>query len=243
MINLDLKGQVALVTGASRGIGRSIAMALGKWGARIIGVARQEAPLVDVCSEIVRQGGEAEAVAADISREEEIARVFQVIDEKCGGRLDVLVNNAGVGMFGPVKDYSAAQWDQTMAVNGRGTFLCCREGVRRMLPVKRGYIINIASVVGFKGYVNQAAYTASKHAMVGLTKTLAAEMQPHNIKVTVICPGGVETGMVGQARPDLAEVELLQPEDVTHTVLYLLSLPERACVDMIYLRRRTSKPF
>jgi 3-oxoacyl-[acyl-carrier protein] reductase len=112
-----------------------------------------------------------------------------------------------------------------------------------MVAQRSGAIINISSVVGFKGYPNQAAYTASKHGVVGLTKSLAAEAQEHDIRVSVILPGGVDTHLVGDARPDLDRSVLMQPEDIAQTVLYLLSLSDRAHVDQIYIRRRTSKPF
>jgi 3-oxoacyl-[acyl-carrier protein] reductase len=112
-----------------------------------------------------------------------------------------------------------------------------------MIPQKSGYIINVASVVGFKGYVNQAAYTATKHGVMGLTKVLSAEAQPHGIRTSAILPGGVDTDMVGDARPDLDRSVLLQPSDIAQTVMYLLSLSERAAIDQIYIRRRNSTPF
>ena len=112
-----------------------------------------------------------------------------------------------------------------------------------MVARKSGYIINIASVVGLKGYPNQAAYTASKHGVMGLTKTLAIEAQEHGIKVSAILPGGVDTALVRNARPDLDPSVLLQPEDIAATVMYLLNLPPRAAVDQIYIRRSTSTPF
>jgi 3-oxoacyl-[acyl-carrier protein] reductase len=112
-----------------------------------------------------------------------------------------------------------------------------------MEPRRRGYIINISSVVGFKGYVNQAAYAATKHGIMGLTKALALEAQPHGIRVSVVLPGGVDTELVRAARPDLDPKDLLQPDDIAQTVLYLLSLSDRAAVDQIYIRRRNSQPF
>ena len=112
-----------------------------------------------------------------------------------------------------------------------------------MLPRKSGAIINIASVVGFKGYPNQAGYTASKHAVIGLTKALAVEAQEHGIRVSVINPGGVDTELLQRSRPDLDRRALMQPDDIAQAVAFLLSLSDRAAVDEIYIRRRTSKPF
>jgi 3-oxoacyl-[acyl-carrier protein] reductase len=157
--------------------------------------------------------------------------------------LDILVNNAGIGRFGSVAEFPVADFDHLIGVNLRGTFLCCQQAMQLMIPQGSGYIINISSVVGFKGYVNQAAYTATKHGIMGLTKTLASEAQEHNIRVSAISPGGVDTSMAGTARPDLDRSVLLQPEDIARTVLFLLSLPEQAAIDEIYIRRRTSQPF
>jgi 3-oxoacyl-[acyl-carrier protein] reductase len=130
-----------------------------------------------------------------------------------------------------------------MQVNTKAVFLCCQQALRLMIPRRQGYIINISSVVGFKGYPNQAAYTASKHAVMCLTKSLAVEAQEHGIRVSAILPGGADTQMIADARPDLDPRILLQPEDIAHTVLYLLSLSDRAAVDQIYIRRRGSQPF
>ena len=159
------------------------------------------------------------------------------------GRLDVLINNAGIGRFGPLVDFASADLRQLAAVNLLGTFWCCQQAMRLMIPQRRGYIINISSVVGFKGYPNQAAYTATKHAVMGLTKSLAVEAQAHGIRVSAILPGGVDTGLAAGARPDLDPSILLQPEDIAQTVMFLLSLSERAAIDEIYVRRRTSQPF
>ena len=242
-IRPDLSGRVALVTGASRGIGRSIARSLARCGASVVAVARSRDKLGELCREIDEEGGNAIPAVADVSVRDDVVRAFALLDDSFGGRLDILINNAGIGLFGPVEEFGVDDWDQVMAVNLRSVFLCSREAVHRMKPAGAGYIINIASVVGLKGYVNQGAYTASKHGVVGLTKTLAAELHGTGIKVSVVCPGGVDTGLVGQARPDLDRSELMKPEDIADTVLFLLALPPRAAVDMIYIRRAGSKPF
>ena len=169
-------------------------------------------------------------------------RLFDQLKERFG-RLDVLINNAGQGRFGPVEEFSIADFDQVVAVNLRGAFLCCQHATRMMIAQRDGYIINISSVVGFKGYPNQSAYTAAKHGVMGLTKSLAAEVQKYGIRVSAVLPGGVDTDMVRAARPDLDPSVLMQPEDVAQTVMYLLSLSDRAAVDQIYIRRRGSQPF
>jgi 3-oxoacyl-[acyl-carrier protein] reductase len=208
----------------------------------VILVARSREDIEAAASEICRRGGKAEAAPADVSSEEDVVRLFARVRAEMG-RLDFLVNNAGIGIFGPLENFAAADFDRVLAVNLRGTFLCCREALKIMKPARSGYIINISSVVGFRGYPDQAAYTASKHGIMGLTKSLSIEAQPHGIRVSAVLPGGVDTGLIGKARPDLNRAELLQPEDIARTVSFLLSLPERAAVDEIYIRRRTSKPW
>ncbi|MGE5607743.1 MAG: SDR family NAD(P)-dependent oxidoreductase [Bacillota bacterium] len=237
-----LKGQIAIVTGAGRGIGRAISFALAGCGAQVVLVARSREQLEDVAQEIRTQGGSATIIPTDLGDEGQVVHLFQAVQQSLG-RVDVLINNAGIGLFGPIQDFAAADFDRVMQTNARGTFLCCREAMKLMMPRKSGYIINVSSVVGFKGYPNQAAYTASKHAVMGLAKSLAVEAQKYGIRVSAILPGGVDTGMVGDARPDLDRSVLLSPDDIAQTVLYLLSLSERAAVDQIYIRRRTSTPF
>jgi len=239
-MDVRLDGKVAVVTGAGRGIGRAIAKALAGRGAHVVLAARTKEQIEAVAAEIVAAGGKATPVVADVSDEASVAGLFGEV--RSLGRLDILINNAGIGLFGQVKEFAAEDFDRVINTNLRGTFLCCREAMRIMVPRRAGFIINISSVVGFKGYPNQAAYTASKHGVMGLTKSLAVEAQEHNIRVSVIMPGGVDTGLVGDARPDLDRSALMQPEDVAETVLYLLSLSDRAHVDQIYIRRRSSCP-
>ena len=241
-MQVDLRGQTALVTGAGRGIGRAIASALAAAGARIFLAARTTAQLESAAREIRQNGGTAVPVPTDLSNQEDIQSLFQTIRDQAGG-LDILVNNAGVGVFGPLAEFASSDFDRLIQVNTKAVFLCCQQALHLMIPLKKGYIINISSVVGFKGYPNQAAYTASKHAVMGLTKSLAVEAQECGIRVSAVLPGGVDTGMAAEARPDLDPKILLQPEDIAHTVLYLLSLSDRAVVDQIYIRRRGSQPF
>jgi 3-oxoacyl-[acyl-carrier protein] reductase len=237
-----LEGKVALVTGGGRGIGRAISKALAAAGAHVVVTARTQGQIDAVAKEVAGAGGRATAMAMDLADEGSVRSVFAAVRERLG-RLDVLVNNAGIGFYGAVKDFPIEHLDRMVAVNLRGAFLCCQEAMRIMAPQKSGYIINISSVVGFKGYPKQAGYTATKHAVMGMTKSLAVEAQEHGIRASAILPGGVDTAMVREARPDLDPSILLQPEDIAGAVLYLLSLSARAAVDEIYIRRRTSQPF
>lgn len=238
----DLHGQTAVVTGAGRGIGKAVAETLAQAGAHVFLTARTESQLAETCRKIQSQHFKATAVTCDISREDHVLNLFQQV-RKQAGQLDVLVNNAGVGIFGPLAEISITDFDSVMSINVRGTFLCSREAMKIMAPQKSGTIINIASVTGFKGYANQSAYSASKHAIVGMTKCLAIEAQKVGVRACVIMPGGVDTDMIGDARPDLNRAELMAPEDIVQSVMYLLSLSPRASVDQIYIRRRTSPPF
>ena len=237
-----LDGKIALVTGAGRGIGRSIGLALAEAGAQVVVCARTVEQIKEVVQEIVKAGGKAVAVAADISDTEDVKTLFEKIDTTFH-RLDILVNNAGIGIFKKLVDFSMDDFDQVMHVNLRGTFLCCQNAMRAMIPRKKGYIINITSVAGIKGYHRQSVYCATKHGVMGMTKALSMEAQAHNIRVSAILPGSVDTELIQDARPDIAKGELIQPKDIADTVLFLLSLSDHAAIDQIYIRRKNSAPF
>ena len=238
-MQVNLKDHVALITGASRGIGRSISMALARAGARVIITSRN----VDKLQEVEKEIGEnATVIPADLSVEEDVNALFNLIQDR-EGRLDILVNNAALGLWGHLVDFPISDFDKIMKLNVRGLYLCCQRALKLMIPQKSGYIINLSSVVGFKGYPNQSAYTASKHAVMGITKSLAVEAREHNIQVSAIQPGGVETDFAFEARPDLDPSILIRPEDIAHCVLFLLSLSDRAWVDQIHVRRRNGTPF
>ena len=239
----NLKDKIVLVTGASRGIGKAISIAVAQSGAEVILVARDEEKLKQVKEEINHFKGKAVVIKADFSKENEVIQLFEQIKKKYQ-RLDVLINNAGVASFGNTEDFPIEEFDKIMNVNIRSVFLACQKAIKLMKEKNNGYIINISSVVGFKGYNEQCAYGISKHGVMGLTKSLAVELQEQNIRVSAILPGGVYTDMVGDARPDLDISVLIDPKEIAHTILYLLSLWDtNAAVDQIYIRRNKSKPF
>ena len=239
----NLKDKIVLVTGASRGIGKAISIAVAQSGAEVILVARDEEKLKQVKEKINHFKGKAVVIKADFSKENEVIRLFEQIKKKYQ-RLDVLINNAGVASFGNTEDFPIEEFDKIMNVNIRSVFLACQKAIKLMKEKNNGYIINISSVVGFKGYNEQCAYGISKHGVMGLTKSLAVELQEQNIRVSAILPGGVYTDMVGDARPDLDISVLIDPKEIAHTILYLLSLWDtNAAVDQIYIRRNKSKPF
>ncbi|MEE9367234.1 MAG: SDR family oxidoreductase [Pontiella sp.] len=226
----------ALITGASRGIGHAIALKLAKNGYNLVLTARDLPMLRNVKTACEGLGAEVEIFTADLSEEKEIIDLFEK-----AGQIDLLVNNAGFGTFDAIEDIKLEDWQAIHKVNVEGTFLCLREAMKAMKHAEGGRIINISSVVGVKGYPNQAAYGASKHALLGLTKTAIEEGRDHNIRVHAICPGGVATEMIKQSRPDLTDFSsMIQPEDVADAVAYLCSLPTNITIDCIHVRRAAS---
>jgi len=198
--------------------------------------------LGDLQNEINSSGGFARAYPTDLCKDGDIQDLFKNIYDDFG-KLDILINNAGAVKSGNIVDFSIDDFDMLIDINLRAVYFCCQQALKMMIPAGKGYIINISSVVGFKGYPQQTAYTAAKHGVMGLTKALAAEVAEHGIRVSVILPGGVDTDLIRKARPDLDSSVLMQPEDIADTVLHLLELPERAMVDQIYIRRSKSAPF
>jgi len=224
--------KTALITGASRGIGAAIAMKLSSLGYSLVLTGRDAKALEET------QGAceTARTVIADLSVPSDVEKLFGSVE-----RLDLLVNNAGIGIFGSIADFSLEDWKKIQTVNVEGAFLCMQAAMKKMAAQGGGRIINVSSVVGVKGYPEQAAYGASKHALLGLTKAAIEEGREANIRVHAICPGGVATDMVKQSRPDLTDFSaMIQPGDVADAVAYLDSLPPTITVDVIHLRRAAS---
>ena len=204
--------------------------------------ARSAELLSDLQKEIKDSGGFAKAYPIDLRKNNDILDLFKQIKNDFN-QLDILVNNAGVIKSGNMLDFSMEDFDMLVNVNLRAVYSCCQQALKFMIPARKGDIINLSSVVGIKGDPRQTAYGSVKHGIMGLTKALAAELAEHGIRVSVILPGGVDTDLIREARPDLDSSVLMQPEDIADTVLYLLELPERAMVDQIYIRRSRSTPF
>ena len=224
-----LDGRISLVTGASRGIGRVVARTLAAEGAHVVLAARDAAKLDEALAE-VRAGGRGEAVALDVSDRASVERVVAGVLE-AHGRLDHLVNNAGITRDNLLLRMKDEEWQQVMATNLTGVFLCTQAVLKPMLKQRSGRIVNVTSVVGLAGNAGQANYAASKAGILGFTKSVAREVATRGITANAVAPGFIETDMTA-AMTDKAREAVLsaipmgrvgRPEDVAGAVLYLLS--------------------
>lgn len=220
-MSLKLEGKVALISGASAGIGAASALALAGEGSRIVVTARREDRLEGLCEQIRALGSEAVAVVGD-AREEETARKAVAAARDSFGRLDILLNNAGVGNYKNLADTSAEDYGEMMDSNVRSTFLFSRHAVPVMLEQKSGTILMLSSMAGIYGFPGEAVYCATKFAQVGFAQALDKELRTSGIKVGVICPGGVKTEFAlgkGRTEESVAGSGMLEPEDVAGAVL------------------------
>jgi 3-oxoacyl-[acyl-carrier protein] reductase len=229
-VERELAAQVAFVTGGGTGIGRAIALLLARRGAEIVIFDRDAERAQSVAGEVREGGGSARAYTTDIGSAEQIKASFEAALGELG-RVEVLVNNAGLTRDGLLLRMTDAQWQEVLDVNLRGAFLCCRAVARTQMKQQYGRIINIASVVGLMGNAGQANYAASKAGLIGLTRALARELAGRNITVNAVAPGFIETSMTAglpePVRADLARQiplgRLGQPEDVAEVVAFLAS--------------------
>lgn len=228
--------RTALVTGATEGIGRAICFRLGKAGYNIAALARTPSRLRDLQDGLRDQGITVEVHPADVGIEADVQTAVTELGRALGP-VDLLVNNAGVAIIKPIDQLTLQDWDATMATNVRSLFLVTREVLPAMRARRSGAIVNIASLAGRNGLVGGAAYSASKHAMLGFARSLMLEVRKENIRVITLCPGSVDTQLIrGQTllSPNLDRI--LQPDDVAEAVLASLTLPERALVSELDIR-------
>ncbi|MBN2327073.1 MAG: SDR family oxidoreductase [Candidatus Omnitrophica bacterium] len=239
---LKMIDKVVFITGASRGIGKAIALRLAKEGARLIVHARSQERLHQTLSEIESLGGTAAALTGDLSIP---SQVHELAENACQlyGKLDILINNAGASIKKPFYESSDEEWDFIFKVNAMAPFILCRECLPALRNSDAPSIIQIGSVVGVKGYIEQSLYGASKHALMGFTKVLAQEVQPYGVRVHSINPGGVYTDMVKNMRPDLDPSGLIQPEEIADLVHFLLTHRNNAVIDDLHLRRANGSPW
>jgi len=234
-----LAGQVAVITGAGRGIGAAIAHELSSLGATSVLCGRTPAALQSTAQAIARAGGKAEAIPCDVTSLASVEAAAERVEASLGC-LDILVNNAGIGGFGgPLHQLPPDAWDQILNTNLRGVYYTTRAFAPLMIQARSGHIINISSLAGKNALPNGAAYAASKWGLNGLSYSLAEELRGHNIRVAVICPGSTNTDLSPHAGKD--PTKMLQPEDVAHAVAMLVTQAPQSFVSEILLRP-TQKP-
>ena len=234
-----LAGQLAVITGAGRGIGAAIAQSLAKLGATAVLCGRTRAGLETSAKAIADEGGKAEVIPCDVTSLESVETAAKRI-ESAFGRLDILVNNAGIGGFGgPLHQLPPDAWDEILNTNLRGVYYVIRAFAPLMIRARSGHIINISSIAGKNALPNGAAYGASKWGVNGLTYSVAEELRGHNIRVSVICPGSTNTELSPHEGKD--PKKMLQPEDVAHAVEMLVTQNPRSFVSEVILRP-TQKP-
>jgi 3-oxoacyl-[acyl-carrier protein] reductase len=235
---MRLNNKICIVTGASRGIGRASALALAKEGAVVCGAARTKTDLDGLVEEIEKAGGKAMAVATDVTDAASVkACVDQVVEAH--GRVDILVNNAGMGGYRPFLEWSEEDYDRIMATNAKSTWLCCKEVIPHMLEAGQGQIVNVASVAGLQGYPSEAIYCASKFAQVGMSQALDREFFERGIKVSMVCPGGVETYFAlgdGRTAGEDKLKGFSTAEDVAEAVVMAVLPRERSRIVNIIMR-------
>ncbi len=228
---MKLTGKVAIVTGASRGIGRAVALELAKNGAKVVvNYAGNESLAVAVVNEIKLIGSDAIAVQCDVTNADAVTRMIETAIEKFGS-CDILVNNAGITRDTLIMRMKEDDWDDVINTNLKGVFLCTKAVSRQMMKQRSGRIINIASIVGVAGNPGQANYVAAKAGVIGLTKTTALELAPRGITVNAVAPGFIETDMTDKLTEEakqqmLSRIPLMRfgkPEDIANIVLYLAS--------------------
>lgn len=231
-----VKDKIALVTGSSSGIGKAIALRFAQEGATVVVAARR----LDKCEETVAQieaaGGKASAIQTDVTEESQVERLLAETVRRYR-RLDILVNNAGVFGGRSIAATTTDEFDEVMRTNVRGTFFCCRAGFAQMRQQGGGTIINMSSVAGVQAWRGTGIYSASKHALMALTKSLADEGRDYRIKVSAICPGGVADELVDATAEDRAGSGKIDPFDIAETALYLACLGPQAVVHQIVVDR------
>ena len=233
-----LAGKVALITGASAGIGRASALALAQEGASMILTARRQERLSELEAAVQKLGGKAVSVVGDATQEEIAQRCVDAA-VKTFGTLDILINNVGIGNYKNLVDTSASEYDEMMDSNVRSTFLFTRHAAPIMIKQGSGSILMISSMAGKYGFAGEAVYCATKFAQVGFAQALDKELLPHGIKVGVICPGGVKTEFAlgkGRTEQSVTQSGMLAPEDVASAVLLACTQSSRARIIEVQMR-------
>ena len=229
-MKFDLNDKIAIVTGASQGIGETIAVEMAKSGANVFCLARNKNALDSTINKIISKGDKASAYSCDISDNEQFNNIVTDIFKEHGS-IDILVNNAGITNDTLLMRMSDDQWDSVLNINLKGSFTCTRSVIKYMMKKKSGRIINITSIVGLTGNAGQANYAASKAGLIGMTKSIAKEVASRGITANCVAPGWIETAMTEQLSDDVKNKFLSQiptgkigyPKDIANTVIFLAS--------------------
>ena len=229
-MKFDLNGKIAIVTGASQGIGETIAVEMAKSGANVFCLARNKNALDSTINKIISNGNKASAYSCDISNNEQFNNIVTDIFKEYDS-IDILVNNAGITNDTLLMRMSDDQWDSVLNINLKGSFTCTRSVIKYMMKKKSGRIINITSIVGLTGNAGQANYAASKAGLIGMTKSIAKEVASRGITANCVAPGWIETAMTEQLSDDVKNKFLSQiptgkigyPKDIANTVIFLAS--------------------
>jgi len=237
---VSLQDMRIMITGASRGIGLAIARRFKEEGAVLCLMASSPGSFSDIESEF--DNAKTFFLHGNLLKKKDPVKLVHDSAALMGG-IDVVINNAGMAFGKSMKETTVDDWDKVMKLNARAPFLICRESIEYLKQSECPSIINISSVVGIKGYENQSAYSASKHALMGFTKAMAKEIQHYGIRVHTIAPGGVATEMVLGTRPDLDATVLITPEEIADAVWYLLTRRGNAVIEEINMRRDANIPF
>jgi len=239
----SLKNKIVAITGAGSGIGRAISLTLASEGAKIALCGGNNLKNLEETARLVKEAGsEVFVLPGNLGDDKFLSSSIEKI-YKNWGALDVLINNAGIALNTPFEETTPVQLDHIYRINVRAPFILCQKAIPFLRESNHATIINISSVVGHKGYPNQAAYAASKHAILGFSKSLANEVFRDNIRVHTICPGGVYTDMVKIARPDLGAEGMISPEEISEIVLFFLQFRGNAVIDEISVHRVGKEPF
>ena len=233
----SIENQVAVVTGAGRGIGRAIAIELGKLGARVVLTSRNRSELEETGRVI---GRNVSVLPADVRKKDELQGLFEQVASAIGP-VDILVNAAGLGIFGSVVNFKDEDFETLIETNLRGIFFTCRYVLPSMIERKRGHIINVASIAGKVGSANRAIYCASKFGVVGFTESLAEEVRQYGVRASVICPGSTDTRFSPSETSGKTRERMLRPEDVAHAVRMIVTQEPNSFISEIIMRP-TQKP-
>lgn len=226
--------KIAIITGASRGIGKAIALKLAESGFTVVNIARNTDDLNVLKKQITEKGGKARSMTLDITSEKQVSKAVSAIIKEFG-KIDLLINNAGFGVFKKAELLSADEWSEVMDANVKGTFLLSKAVIPFMKKAGQGHIIGIASDVSKRVFAKGSLYCASKYAQDAFLSALRKEVRKDNIKVSIIYPGLVDTFFHGKDEGDLSQNEFLKPSDIANAVVYIANAPAYVVIDELMI--------